>query len=169
MRRVDVGVRLFQAGAAPVLLLSGRGGGPVPEAEMMRHMALARGVPEAALLVEPRSPDTLGNARESARLLGECGGRSVLLVSDRVHLPRAALLFRLAGLRIAGWARPRPPSIWWEIGAATRDCAALPRSLARAVFPLLAALIIGRSRGRATSEEPLRGCRCRPAGRARGR
>ena len=86
------------------------------------------------MLVEPRSPDTLGNARESARLLGECGGRSVLLVSDRVHLPRAALLFRLAGLRIAGWARLRPPSIWWEIGAATRDCAALPRSLARAVF-----------------------------------
>jgi uncharacterized SAM-binding protein YcdF (DUF218 family) len=134
MWRVDVGVRLFQAGAAPVLLLSGGGAGPVPEAEMMRHMALVRGVPEAALLVEPRSPDTLGNARESARLLGECGGRSVLLVSDRVHLPRAALLFRLAGLRIAGWARPRPPSIWWEIGAATRDCAALPRSLARAVF-----------------------------------
>jgi uncharacterized SAM-binding protein YcdF (DUF218 family) len=134
MRRVDVGVRLFQAGAAPVLLLSGGGAGPVPEAEMMHHMALALGVPEAALLVEPRSPDTLGNAREAARLLGESSGRSVLLVSDRVHLPRAALLFRLAGLRIAGRARPRSPSIWWEIGAAIRECAALPRSLARAVF-----------------------------------
>ncbi|HXO90766.1 MAG TPA: YdcF family protein [Stellaceae bacterium] len=133
-RRVDVGVRLFQAGAAPVLLLSGGGAGPVPEAEIMRRMALARGVPEAALLVEPESRDTVGNARQSVRLLGARGGYSVLLVSDRVHLPRAALLFRLAGLRIAGWARPRPPSIWWEVGTAIRECAALPRSLARAVF-----------------------------------
>ncbi len=133
-RRLDHGVRLFEAGAAPLLLLSGGGAGPVPEAEIMRRMALARGVPEAALLVEPASRNTLGNAHESARLLGACGGRSVLLVSDRAHLPRAALLFRLAGLRIAGWDGPRPPSVWWEAGAALRECAALPWSLVRAVF-----------------------------------
>jgi uncharacterized SAM-binding protein YcdF (DUF218 family) len=102
MRRLDCGIRLLQAGAAPLLLLSGGGSGPVPEAEIMRRMALARGVPDAALLVEPRSRDTVENARESARLLRPRGGRSVVLVSDRVHLPRAALLFRLAGLRVAG-------------------------------------------------------------------
>jgi uncharacterized SAM-binding protein YcdF (DUF218 family) len=133
-RRLDVGVRLFRQGAAPLLLVAGGGAGPVPEAQIMRRMALARGVPEAALLVEPESRDTVGNARQSARLLGARGGRSVLLVSDRAHLPRAALLFRLAGLRIARWAAPRPPSIGWEIGAAIRECAALPPSLARAVF-----------------------------------
>jgi uncharacterized SAM-binding protein YcdF (DUF218 family) len=134
MRRVDAGVRLFRAGAAPLLLLSGGGSGPVSEAEIMRQMVLSRGVPEAALLVEPGSRDTIGNACEAVRLLGARGGHSVLLVSDRVHLPRAALLFRLAGLRTAGWAGPRPLSIWWEIGAAIRECAALPWSLARAVF-----------------------------------
>jgi uncharacterized SAM-binding protein YcdF (DUF218 family) len=133
-RRVDVAVRLFQAGAAPVLLLSGGGAGPEAEAEIMRRMALARGVPEAALLIEPESRDTVGNARRSARLLAARGGHSVLLVSDRVHLPRAALLFRLAGLHVAAWAAPRPPSTRWEIGPAIRECAALPRSLAQAVF-----------------------------------
>ena len=133
-RRLDVGVRLFRQGAAPLLLVAGGGAGPVPEAQIMRRMALARGVPEAALLVEPGSSHTLGNARESARLLCSRGGRSVLLVTDRVHLPRAALLFRLAGLRIAGWAGPRPPSVWWEVRAAIRECAALPTSLARALL-----------------------------------
>jgi uncharacterized SAM-binding protein YcdF (DUF218 family) len=135
-RRVDVAVRLFQAGAAPVLLLSGGGAGQEAEAEIMRRMALARGVPEAALLIEPESRDTVGNARRSARLLAARGGHSVLLVSDRVHLPRAALLFRLAGLHVAAWAAPRPPSTrWgWEIDPAIRECAALPRSLAQAVF-----------------------------------
>ena len=108
-------IRLLQEGAAPLLLLSGGGDGPVPEAEIMRRMALARGVPEAALLVEPGSRDTVENARETARLLRSRGGRSVLLVSDRAHLPRAALLFRLAGLRVAGRAGVPPPSIRWEI------------------------------------------------------
>lgn len=133
-RRVDVGVRLFRGGAAPLLLVAGGGAGPVPEAQIMCRMALARGVPETGLLVEPGSYDTVGNARESARLLYSRGGRSVLLVTDRVHLPRAALLFRLAGLRIAGSAGPQPPSIWWEIRAAIREFAALPWSLVRLVF-----------------------------------
>src|SRR5271169_4467345 len=99
MRRVDCGIRLLQGGVAPLLLLSGGGDGPVPEAKIMRRMALARGVPEAALLVEPGSRDTVENARETARLLRSRGARSVVLVSDRVHLPRAALLFCLTGLR----------------------------------------------------------------------
>jgi uncharacterized SAM-binding protein YcdF (DUF218 family) len=132
-RRLDHGIRLFRAGAAPLLLLSGGGSGPVPEAEIMRRMALARGVPEAALLVEFRSRDTVENAREAARLLRPRGGRFVLLVSDRAHLPRAALLFLLAGLRIAGWSGVPPASFWWEVRAAVQECAALPRSLVRAV------------------------------------
>jgi uncharacterized SAM-binding protein YcdF (DUF218 family) len=132
-RRLDLGIHLYLAGAAPLLLLSGGGTGPVPEAELMRRMALARGVPDTALLVEPNSRDTVENAHEAARLLRVRGGGKVVLVSDRSHLPRAVLVFRLAGLRVAAWAGVPPPSISWEIGAAIRECAALPRSLARAL------------------------------------
>ena len=132
-RRLDHGIRLFEAGAAPLLVLSGGGVGPMPEAEIMRRMALARGVPEAAILIEPCSRDTVENARESARLLRGRGADAVMLVSDRAHLPRAALLFRLAGLRVTGWAGVPPPSILWELGAVIRECLALPRSLARAL------------------------------------
>jgi uncharacterized SAM-binding protein YcdF (DUF218 family) len=115
-----------------LLLLSGGGRGPLAEAEIMRRAALCRGVPEAALLVEPNSPNTVGNARECAQLLRRHALCSVVLVSDRTHLLRARLLFRLAGIEVAGCAGVRPPSLVWEIGAVLREAAALPRSLLRA-------------------------------------
>ena len=133
MRRLECGIRLYREGAAPLLLLSGGGSGPVPEAEIMQRIALSRGVPERALLVETRSDNTVENAREAARLLRPRGVREVLLVSDRSHLPRAALLFHLAGLRVAGWAGVPPRSLLWEMAAAIRECAALPGSLFRAL------------------------------------
>lgn len=126
-------MRLYHEGAASLLLLSGGGAGPMPEAEIMRELALAQGVPKRALLVEPASRNTVENALEVAKLLRPQGRNSVLLVSDRSHLPRAALLFRLAGLRVAGWAGVRPRSLLRETGAAIRECAVLPWSLLRAL------------------------------------
>ena len=134
VRRVDRGVGLFHEGAAPLLVLSGGGAGPVAEAAIMRKMALRWGVPEAALLIEPFSRNTFENARESARLLGLRGFRSVLLVSDRTHLLRAILLFRFAGLNVVGWAAAMPPSTTWAARAAIHECAALPATLLLLAF-----------------------------------
>jgi uncharacterized SAM-binding protein YcdF (DUF218 family) len=134
-RRVEHGVQLYRGGAAPVLLLSGGGDGPEPEAEIMRRIALAEDIPQAALLIEARSRDTLGNARETALLLSAHGLRSVVLVSDRTHLPRAAVLFRLAGVDVAGRSGVRSPSLPGELGAAVREMAKLPFSLVRALLP----------------------------------
>jgi len=85
VRRLDCVIRLFRAGAAPLLLLSGGGTGPTPEAEIIRRMALACGVPQAALPVESGSRDTVENAWETTRLLRPRGGCSVVLVSDWDH------------------------------------------------------------------------------------
>jgi uncharacterized SAM-binding protein YcdF (DUF218 family) len=133
-RRVECGVRLYREGVAPVLVLSGGGNGPEPEAELMRGMALAHGVPQAALLIEANSRDTVGNARETALLLRAHGLRTVVLVSDRAHLLRAAPLFRLAGVTVAGRSGLRAPSLPREIVAAIREMAALPCSLVHALF-----------------------------------
>ena len=100
----------------------------------MRQLALAQGMLKSAFLVEPASRNTVENAREAARLLRPQGRNTVLLVSDRSHLPRAILLFRLTGLRVAGWAGVPPRSLLWETGAAIREFAALPGSLLRALF-----------------------------------
>ena len=133
-RRVECGVRLYREGVAPVLLLSGGGNGPEPEAEIMRGIALALGAPQAALLIEPHSRDTVGNARETAVLLRTHGLRTVVLVSDRAHLLRAAPLFCLAGVAVAGRSGLRAPSLPREIVATIREMAALPCCLVRALL-----------------------------------
>lgn len=130
-RRVALAVELYRAAAAPLLVLSGGGAGPVAEAEIMRDLALAAGVPETALLCEPDSRNTVENAVNTARVLRERGMSRVVLVSDSTHLPRAALLFRLAGLNVVGrvgvpaYSRPR------TLLAACYEAGALPRSLLR--------------------------------------
>jgi uncharacterized SAM-binding protein YcdF (DUF218 family) len=133
-RRLEIGIRLFEAGAGPLLVLSGGGRGPLPEAEVMRLAAIAHGVPEAAVLIDPLSRNTFENARETARLLTARERHSVLLVSDRAHLRRAAMLFRLAGLRVVGRAGAPAPSLGRSVGAAIREIAALPWSLMRALI-----------------------------------
>jgi uncharacterized SAM-binding protein YcdF (DUF218 family) len=133
-RRVECGVRLYREGVASVLLLSGGGSGPEPEAEIMRRIALRGGVPQAALLIEPNSRDTVGNARETAVLLRTHGLRTVVLVSDRTHLRRAAPLFRLTGVAVAGRSGLRAPSLLREVVAAIREMAALPCSLVRVLI-----------------------------------
>jgi uncharacterized SAM-binding protein YcdF (DUF218 family) len=131
-RRLRIGIELFEQGAAPLLVLSGGGSGPTPEAEIMRRTAIAHGVPKTAMLVDTVSRNTVENARETARLLSARGLGSVLLVSDRVHLPRAALLFRLAGLGVAGRAAVPARSLMRQASAILREIVALPWSLLRA-------------------------------------
>lgn len=106
-RRMDAAIALYRAGAAPLLLLSGGGPHGVSEADAMRRLALAAGVPESALLLESRSASTVENALECAKLLGDDSRRALLLVTDRAHALRACLLFRIAGLRVRRVVSPK--------------------------------------------------------------
>ena len=125
-------MRRYREGAAPVLLVSGGGSRPVSEAEAMRALAIAAGVPDPAIVVEPNSGNTAENAFNSATLLRRRGLRRIVLVSHRLHLPRARLLFRLAGLNIVGAAGVPARSPAEAICAAAYEAAALPLALVRA-------------------------------------
>ncbi|HEY1431203.1 MAG TPA: YdcF family protein [Stellaceae bacterium] len=135
-RRLQIGIRLFVNGAAPLLVLSGGGSGPLPEAERMRRAAIAYGVPQSALLIDSVSGNTFENARETAKLLKARGLGSVLLVSDRAHLMRAAVLFGLHGLRVVGRAGAPAPSLQREVSAILREFVALPWSVMRALLAI---------------------------------
>lgn len=117
-RRVDHAVALFDGGAANRLLMSGgRIGGLPPEAEIMRDLAIEAGVPAARIDIEPDSRSTLENAIFTARMLRLRGWSRPLVVTDWLHVPRAALAFRSQGVRLAtsavtrGW-RDEPASRW---------------------------------------------------------
>jgi uncharacterized SAM-binding protein YcdF (DUF218 family) len=95
--RLLYGFRLYRAGKAPRLILSGGSiSGGEPEAEQMRQILSEWGVPGPALILETRSRNTYENAAETLALCRERGLRRLLLVTSAFHMRRAAAIFRKA-------------------------------------------------------------------------
>ncbi|MFH6974040.1 YdcF family protein [Neisseria sp. 23W00296] len=91
--RVEAGVALYHAGKARRLIMSGgTDGDGSNEAEAMRDMAAAAGVPRRDIAVENRSESTYENIAFSREMLG--ADKRVAIVSDAFHLPRAQWLAR---------------------------------------------------------------------------
>lgn len=112
LRRTERAVELWKAKVAPVMVMTGGvGRHPPSEAGVAADVALAAGVPAAAILLEDRSRSTEQNASFSRALLGE---RRVLVVTDAYHVLRSQHIYDryydhafVLGVDI-GW---RPPVI----------------------------------------------------------
>ncbi len=104
--RLDHAVSLYLAGVAPRLVVTGgkAEGDRTTEAAAGRAFAIARGVPEDAILVEDRSRTTLESIRAVADLLDANGARSAIFVSDRPHMLR--VLRMAADEGITAWGSP---------------------------------------------------------------
>lgn len=99
--RVRRAVELYDAGYAPVLVVTGGvGASGYSEAATMRALALAAGVPEHAITAELRATRTVESARNVADLAAVCGWRRVIVVSDPFHLTRSAALFAAQGFAV---------------------------------------------------------------------
>lgn len=131
-RRVGHGVALVQAGRAHALLMTGGAtSSAVPEARVMRELALAAGVPGALVHVEEQARNTIENALFSAPLVRQRGWRRLLVVTDSFHLPRTRYIFARLGLAVAlAGVRPARPSAQWWLAHA-REAAALPWTMLR--------------------------------------
>jgi uncharacterized SAM-binding protein YcdF (DUF218 family) len=112
---------LWRGGLAPRILVAGglTGKSSRSEAAAGRAWLLARGVPAEAVLAEDHSQHTLENLFFVRERMQEQGWRSLLLVSDPLHLARAAALAN--GLRMnfrclaAVSCPPRRGSFgWWR-------------------------------------------------------
>jgi uncharacterized SAM-binding protein YcdF (DUF218 family) len=137
--RIGAGARAWFAGSAPVVILSGGVGPPQHrEADNMARVITRLGVPRAALLLEDRSHSTRENAEYTARLARSHGIHRVVLVTSAVHMPRASLLFRQAGMDVVplavpersrrdGWRERWLPSrrALWRSGRAFKEYAGL--------------------------------------------
>ncbi len=107
------------------------GGGPPSEAEAMRGLLRAAGVPDGAVIPEGRAANTFENLIFARALLPP--DTAVTIVSSRWHLPRARLIAAILGWRVAAsgprGTAPRPAAI----RAALREVAAVPPSAMRAL------------------------------------
>ncbi|MGD2027365.1 MAG: YdcF family protein [Anaerolineales bacterium] len=89
--RINHAVDLFHQGQVRALIFTG-GKGPgdaVSEGEAGREYALAAGVPESAIFIETTSENTLENLENAQEIIETQGFKSILLVSDPLHMRRA--------------------------------------------------------------------------------
>lgn len=101
--RVWHAARLYHAGKAPLLLLSG-GSDParntMSEARAMKWFLRDLGVPAEVMLLEEESRTTRENATFSSAILKERGIDRVLLVTSALHMRRAVAHFAAAGIEV---------------------------------------------------------------------
>lgn len=141
--RVAAGARAYEAGRAPLVILSGGRGIRHTEADGMATAMRRLGVPASALLLERHSRDTRDNALFTARLAQARGIRRVLLVTSAVHMTRASLWFRDAGIAVTPVSVPEPSpragaARWvpsraalWRSGRALKEYAGLLGAVVR--------------------------------------
>ena len=88
--RIMHALRIYRAGKAPFILISGGNSDPLVEL----------GVPRSALILETESRDTRENAVNTAAIFKAHGWQNGLLVTSAIHMPRALAAFQRVGLNV---------------------------------------------------------------------
>lgn len=113
--RAQQGAELYRTGLAPVVVCSGGRAGVVPEPVAMAELMRARGVPDAALVLDDEGVTTRATLASLAAL-GAGRWRRILAVSSPFHLFRIVEEARRHGIEALPCAARRPPAA----GVATR-------------------------------------------------
>lgn len=126
--RVEHAVVLYRRGLAPKLVFSGGVGDfGDSEARVGQRLAASLGVPEGDCLLEEASHSTAQNAAFTAKLLARHSLRSVIVVTDPYHLPRALRLFARERVLATGspvLAAPRHHDVVLRLAWTLREVAA---------------------------------------------
>ena len=125
--RINHGVWLYENGYVEKLILTGGygAGSVLSDAAAAGQYAVSAGMPEADILLEERSAITQENLQYAKAIMEDGGYATALVVSDPLHMKRAMLLARDAG--IEAYTSPTPTSRY-------RSLKTKMRFLAREVF-----------------------------------
>jgi uncharacterized SAM-binding protein YcdF (DUF218 family) len=112
--RVEHGAKLVRDGLAKFLIVSG--GDDVEdganEANAMRGIALTAGISSEQIILEPKATSTFENLEFSQKILEQRKLKSVIVVTEPYHMPRAAMIARKLGLEFS--SSPAPESACWS-------------------------------------------------------
>jgi uncharacterized SAM-binding protein YcdF (DUF218 family) len=106
LSRVSEGVREYERGVAPRIIVTGNGQYRGVQADVMSRLLQAQGVPASAIVLEPRAKNTIENACYSVRLMKQYGWKSAEVVTSNSHLPRAEVIFSRMPIAWRGHAAP---------------------------------------------------------------
>jgi SanA protein len=90
--RVDTAIELYNAKITPNLIMSGASN----ETAAMKNYAVEKGIPEEAILEDPTGVNTLASIKNIS------ADKSIVIVSQKYHLPRALFLADHFGLDAVG-------------------------------------------------------------------
>ncbi|MGQ3297264.1 YdcF family protein [Reyranella sp.] len=120
--RIWLAARMFHAGAAPKIVVSGgsfieqKGGPATTEAEAMRRFLLDLGVPDDAIVSEGKALNTIENIRNVRDIVK---GARVAIITSAYHVARSAKLATQGGLDFAifgvDWSVPDDETVWWDV------------------------------------------------------
>jgi uncharacterized SAM-binding protein YcdF (DUF218 family)/glycosyltransferase involved in cell wall biosynthesis/peptidoglycan/xylan/chitin deacetylase (PgdA/CDA1 family) len=108
--RVKHAVDLYRAGKAPRVIFSSGYTFVFQEAEVMRELAIAHGVPASAISLETHAANTFENVLYVSRMLQQEQRHSILLVSSPFHMRRAVWTFRKVAPSVEVIPSPIPQS-----------------------------------------------------------
>jgi uncharacterized SAM-binding protein YcdF (DUF218 family) len=112
--RLNEAVSLYRAGYAPYIVLSSGYVYSFKEAEEMRDLAIAQGVPAGAIALEQRAKNTYENVKFVNEVLREHRWRSILLVSSPYHMRRALMVWRKQAPDVMVTPTPPPRSQFYD-------------------------------------------------------
>lgn len=140
LRRTLAGLEQYKKGAAPLILFLGSAReGVLTESVVRRRLAHQFGVPDAAILGDDGARTTREEAERARAVLGPRDVKSILVVSDSLHLRRARYVFEREGFQVSAVAAD---TIALDAGAPEERL-----KLARAVAQQAMALLVYRLRG----------------------
>ncbi len=124
-RRASHAAALWQAGEVRAIVASGaHRWHPPSEAQVIARICRDAGVPDAVLFLEEGATTTAENLTRSVPILRALDATEVLLVTDRAHGRRAALVARRMGLSVRVSPPPEPPFRPSDLSRALREAAA---------------------------------------------
>ena len=107
VRRVLLAARKYRQGLAPVVIFTGgMADGNCPISTAMANLGREIGIPASAIRLEQTSRSTWENGQLSVPLLQQEGAKRLLLVTDRLHMLRAAGVFSRLGFQVESASVP---------------------------------------------------------------
>lgn len=148
--RLAAAVRLYKAGIAPRILVSGGSGfmAPLnePEAPIMATLLETCGVPTSVIITESASRNTFENATLSKAKLEEVSAKRTVLITSAWHMRRSAAIFKKAGFDFQPYAVDTRRELYGIPGDFLPDAKAL--SLTTVVVREIVGVIAYRALGR---------------------
>ncbi len=112
--RVQQAVTLYHEGWAQRLIFSSGYVYAFREAEVMRDLAVAHGVPPSVIVLETKAANTYDNVRFVREILDAHGWREILLVSSPYHMRRILWTWRKVTQHISVVPTPAPRSQFYS-------------------------------------------------------